>query len=139
MKFCYSCGKTTPGEPLYCHFCGHSFDIKLCPSRHENPRWAEVCSHCGSRNLSEPQRRVPILFRVVAVVVLAIPAIPLVIASIVLAVAAWTLLTQRAVPNGKLITGAIFLGALWAAWGTLPHAVRGSIQALLKRRDRERG
>ena len=28
----------TAGEPLFCNFCGRSYDLKLCPHRHPNPR-----------------------------------------------------------------------------------------------------
>src|ERR1700692_4964781 len=60
MRYCHNCHRVTRGEPLYCHRCGSSFDAKLCPSRHLNPRWAVVCSQCGSRDLSTPAPRLPI-------------------------------------------------------------------------------
>ena len=63
MKFCYECGRITGGEPLFCNFCGRSYDVKLCPKLHANPRFAEACSRCGSRDLSIPQPKVPFAFR----------------------------------------------------------------------------
>jgi hypothetical protein len=38
--------------------------VKLCPRRHENPRFAEVCSQCGSRELSTPQPKVSVLWKI---------------------------------------------------------------------------
>jgi hypothetical protein len=64
MKYCYECGRMTAGEPRYCQFCGRTYDVKLCPRRHENPRFAEVCSQCGSRELSTPQPKVSPVWRV---------------------------------------------------------------------------
>jgi RNA polymerase subunit RPABC4/transcription elongation factor Spt4 len=65
MKYCYECGRITAGEPRYCQFCGRTYDVKLCPRRHENPRFAEVCSQCGSRELSTPQPKVSSLWKVI--------------------------------------------------------------------------
>src|SRR5438552_18431561 len=59
VKFCYHCGRVTVGEPLFCNFCGRSYDVKLCPKLHANPRGTRVCSKCGSTELSTPQPRVP--------------------------------------------------------------------------------
>lgn len=64
MKYCYECGRMTAGEARYCQFCGRTYDVKLCPRRHENPRFAEVCSQCGSRELSVPQPKVSLVWRV---------------------------------------------------------------------------
>src|SRR5438034_11249434 len=58
MKHCYHCGRLTSGDPLFCNTCGRSFDKKLCPRHHPNPRSAEICSRCGSRELSTPQPKV---------------------------------------------------------------------------------
>src|ERR1700756_5276548 len=59
MRFCNQCHRMTAGEPLFCNFCGRSYDVKLCPHRHPNPRNAEICSQCGSRELSTPHPRMP--------------------------------------------------------------------------------
>ena len=54
MKFCNNCKKLSPGEPLFCLQCSRSFNVKLCPARHINPRSAVACGECGSRDLSTP-------------------------------------------------------------------------------------
>jgi hypothetical protein len=64
MKYCYQCGHTTAGKPLFCNSCGCTYDVKLCPKLHVNPRLANACSFCGSRLLSTPHPRVPVHWRV---------------------------------------------------------------------------
>ena len=41
--------------------------MKLCPRLHSNPRGAEVCSKCGSRELSTPQPKIPMSWRLLAI------------------------------------------------------------------------
>ena len=84
MKYCYQCGKLTAGEPLFCNFCGRSYDVKLCPRQHPNSRVAEVCSQCGSRELSMPQLRVPIRWRVIAFLLNVLVRILIVLVAVVL-------------------------------------------------------
>ena len=62
MTYCYNCGHMTAGEPLFCGKCGRTYDVKLCPRLHPNPRGAEVCARCGSRELSTPQPKIPLSF-----------------------------------------------------------------------------
>ena len=69
MKYCYNCGHMTPGDPLFCNVCGRSYDVKLCPRMHVNPRGAQVCSQCGNRELSTPQPKIPMSLRLLAIVV----------------------------------------------------------------------
>lgn len=63
MKYCNRCHKLTLGEPVFCNYCGSSFGVKLCGRLHSNPRSAQACSHCGSRDFSTPQPKIPIIFR----------------------------------------------------------------------------
>src|SRR3984885_12527898 len=69
MKYCYQCGKMTAGEALYCGTCGRTYDVRLCPRAHVNPRGAEVCSKCGSRELSTPQPKIPMSLRLLALLI----------------------------------------------------------------------
>ena len=55
MRLCLACHRITTGEPFFCNHCGRSYDVKLCNRLHQNSRRAEVCSQCGSRELSVPQ------------------------------------------------------------------------------------
>ena len=65
MRFCYNChrltGSTPNGEPLFCSFCGRTYNTKYCHRLHPNPRSAEVCAQCGSKDLTTPQPKVPFL------------------------------------------------------------------------------
>ncbi len=54
MRYCNHCRKFTAGKAPFCNFCGRSYGVKLCPRGHSNPRAAEACSECGSKDLSTP-------------------------------------------------------------------------------------
>src|SRR6202163_4607595 len=84
MKYCYECGHVTAGEPLFCHHCGHTYNVKLCARLHANPRSAEACSQCGSRDLSTPQPRVPLWVPVVEFLVSLVPGLVLAVVSALL-------------------------------------------------------
>ncbi len=131
MKYCYECGHVTGGEPLYCHFCGRTYDVKLCPRHHANPRFAEVCSQCGSRDLSTPQPKVSLLWRVGAVLVRILLGALLVAASIALLVA---LLSMREVQNGLIAIGLLLVG-LWFLWSLLPDWFQKAIHWALKKKE----
>src|SRR5438552_5742618 len=73
MRYCNQCHRITPGEPMFCNFCGRSYDSKLCPHRHPNPRNAEICSQCGSRELSTPHPELPIWLAPLAMLLPVLP------------------------------------------------------------------
>jgi len=139
MKYCYECGKLTAGEPLFCNFCGRSYDVKLCPRLHVNSRVAEVCSQCGSRDFSTPQPRVSVWWRLFAFLVkVAVGALLALIAlGVVLAILQQLLESQRL--EGTVIALAILLGVLAWIWGQLPNWLRSLIRRVLKRKERGNG
>jgi RNA polymerase subunit RPABC4/transcription elongation factor Spt4 len=63
MKLCFSCGRVTARVPSYCHYCGKTYNVRLCLRGHINLRSANVCSQCGSKELSTPQRKIPFLLK----------------------------------------------------------------------------
>ncbi len=63
MRFCHNCHRITTGKPTFCGNCGSTFNARLCPRLHANPRAANVCSQCGSRDLSTPQPKVSLAVR----------------------------------------------------------------------------
>ena len=132
MKYCYQCGRLTAGEPLYCNSCGRSYNVKLCPRHHPNPRSAEVCSQCGSRELSTPQPRVSFWWKVLEVLVEIALGIVLVLVSLSAIVA---LLRMREVQNGLLML-AIPLALLWWLWSQLPEWFRKLVRRSLRRKER---
>lgn len=58
MRYCAYCKRLNTGQPIFCQFCGHSFDIRICRAcGHQNPPAALACRRCGRTNLSEPSGR----------------------------------------------------------------------------------
>jgi len=132
MKYCYQCGRMTSGEPLFCSFCGRSYDVKLCPRLHVNSRRAEICSQCGSRDLSTPQPKVSWWWKVFGVLLRYGLGAFLVLLSLLAAV---ELLTVPQVQNG-VVCLAILFGALWWLWSELPNWLRDFVRRLIKRKER---
>jgi hypothetical protein len=135
MKYCYNCNRITPGEPLFCNFCGKSFNVKLCPRMHANPRSAEACSQCGSRDLSTPQPKVPLWAPVLQFFLSLIPGCILTVLSI-LSVA---LVIRALLQSPRALTSLIFLlmalGVLWWIWSQIPQWFRKAIYKMLKRKQ----
>lgn len=133
MKFCFNCGRITAGDPLFCNYCGRSYDTKLCPRMHPNPRRAEVCSRCGSRDFSTPQPRRPIWAPVLGLLLSAIPGFFLVLASVALVL--FLLVTVLSNPSALLpfLFIGIALSILWGMWSQIPNWFRSAIYSLLKR------
>lgn len=130
MKYCYECGKMTAGEPLFCGTCGRSYDAKLCPRLHANPRGAQVCSHCGSRDLSTPQPKVPVTLQFLALVTRLGLGLLLLYATLTLVVAA----VRSPAVQQHLIALGILLGTLWLLWSKLPDWFREAIRTFWKSR-----
>jgi len=137
MKYCFNCNRITPGEPLFCNTCGGSYDWKLCPRRHKNPRTAEACSQCGSRDLSTPQPRRPVWVLPLGFVLAVLPGVFLIIASIAVLFAAIIAILQHPEMIVMLILLAIPFGILWGMWLEIPSWFRSWVYRLLKRK-RER-
>jgi len=131
MKYCYACGHRTGREPLFCNFCGRSYEVKLCASLHANPRTAEACSHCGSRDLSVPQPKVPIPWLFLAVLAQAVSGLLLLSLSIPLTAVFLNDLSRRSAPPDRLLIGMFGLIVLWSLWVMLPDASRWIIHRSL--------
>jgi hypothetical protein len=132
MKYCYHCGRLTSGEPVFCNFCGRSYDVKLCPRLHPNPRVATVCSRCGSRELSTPQPKVSFWWKILILVLQLLGGIALVYLSLSVVV---ELLKSPMVQAGLI--GLVFLvAALWALWILLPEWLRKLITRRIARKER---
>jgi hypothetical protein len=134
MKHCYQCGRMTAGEPLFCSSCGRTYGVKLCPRLHVNPRSAEVCSQCGSREMSTPQPRVSIWWKVLEVLVEVSLGVLLVFVTAAVVVAA---LESAQVQNGLLVL-AVLVGLLWWLWSQLPEWFRKLVRKALRRKERGR-
>ena len=133
MKFCFNCGRVTPGEPLFCNYCGRSYDIKLCQRMHPNPRKAEVCSRCGSRDFSTPQPPRPFWAPLLEFVLTAIPGFLLLLASVSLVL----FFVVEVLSNTGALLSFLFIGIalaiLWSMWSQIPQWFRRAMYSLLKR------
>jgi DNA-directed RNA polymerase subunit RPC12/RpoP len=139
MKFCYGCGHVTSGTPLYCNTCGRTYNVKLCPRRHMNPRYAEACSQCGSRELSTPQPRVPWWVSTVEILLTLIPGSFLGFVSVFVVITIGMVLVEDPGMIVLLVIASIALGILWAIWSETPSWFRSAVYRLVRRRrNRER-
>lgn len=132
MKYCFNCNHLTAGEPFFCNRCGASYDVKLCPRLHVNPRWAEVCSQCGVRDLSTPQPKVPLWGRALLGVT------PVVLAGLFGAVSIILVLNfhRQLVDDPDLLFFlAILIALFWLLYSEIPNSIRRFIHRRLKRKD----
>jgi RNA polymerase subunit RPABC4/transcription elongation factor Spt4 len=132
MKYCYQCGRITAGEPLYCDSCGRSYDVKLCPRHHANSRSAEVCSQCGSRELSTPQPRVPVWWKVLEFLAKVVFGVLLVC----LTLAGFLAFLKTPQFQNALIVFGILIGLLWWLWSLLPEWFRKLVRRSIRRKER---
>src|SRR5579872_4410908 len=138
MRYCHNCHKITTGEPLFCHSCGSTYDAKLCPARHINPRWATVCSQCGSRDLSTPAPRVP--FWLVPLLLLGSLLPGLVLVLLLVLVAAGIIhevLTNQAI-QGQLVAILLILALLWYLYLKLPHFIQNMFRSLWRKPKKDK-
>jgi RNA polymerase subunit RPABC4/transcription elongation factor Spt4 len=134
MKYCYQCGKLTAGEPLFCGTCGRTYDVKLCPRLHVNPRGAEVCSKCGSRELSTPQPKIPMSIRLLALLARLGLGLLLFYASLSLIVA----LVRTPAVRSDLVALGTLMACLWWLWSKLPDWFQEAIRSFwVSRRRRD--
>lgn len=54
MKRCTACFRYGRSNTQYCSHCGRSFNVRICPRGHINPRGVSFCTECGSADLSTP-------------------------------------------------------------------------------------
>ena len=137
MSYCNHCYRITTGQPLFCNFCGRSFDLKLCPSRHLNPRSAEICSQCGSRELSTPHPRVPLWLAPVSFLLSMFPGLLLFLLTLMFLIGFFqVLLTNQQVQTQFVLIG-LFLIGLWYLYMHLPAFLRRLISRLFSRSHRD--
>jgi len=139
MKFCYHCNRITPGEPLFCNYCGRSYDVKLCPRLHVNPRSADVCSQCGSREFSTPQPRMPFRTRVLVVLTMLVLGTVLLLSSLLFIVEVLKAALSNAQVQGVVAGLAILIALLWWMWLQIPHWLRNLVQRCFHSLRREKG
>lgn len=45
---------------MFCHYCGRTWQVRLCPRGHENDPDAQFCGICGSADLTETAGPMPL-------------------------------------------------------------------------------
>jgi RNA polymerase subunit RPABC4/transcription elongation factor Spt4 len=130
MKLCLNCRRTTPGKPTFCNFCGSSFNVRLCPSKHINPRSAEACSQCGSRELSQAQPKPRLLLRPLLFLLSLSPGLFLIAALIAFVMAFVRKLFSD--PSGllPLMCLGLLLCVLFGIWIMLPNFLKEFIKRI---------
>lgn len=137
-RYCYNCGRISGGDPLFCNACGRSFDKKLCPRHHPNPRSAEICSKCGSRELSTPQPKVSILWRFLELLIRTVLVLLFLFLTLLFVLGLIReLLGSPMVQTGLVLLGLLLFGLGWI-WGKLPHWFRNFVRKQLKKRRHRR-
>jgi len=137
MRYCHNCHKITTGEPLFCHSCGSTYDAKLCPARHINPRWALVCSQCGSRDLSTPAPRIQWWLKPLLLLVSLFPGLLLLLLLVLAVVGVFQAVLSNQPIQAQLVVALVLLALLWWLWLPLPHFVQNMFRSLWPRRKRE--
>jgi RNA polymerase subunit RPABC4/transcription elongation factor Spt4 len=130
MRFCPQCHKLTSGEPLFCNNCGATYDAKLCPARHLNPRHAEVCSQCGSRDLSTPAPRLPLWLRPVLFTASLLPGLILALLLVLVVVAMLRELATNGQIQAQLMVLLFILAILWWLYIHLPNFIQKALRSL---------
>jgi hypothetical protein len=138
MKLCFSCGKVTTGVPSYCHYCGKTYNVKLCSRGHINPRSANICSQCGSREMSTPQRKIPFLLK--PLIFLLSHFVGIVLIFLLVAFVVYFAYQIVVDPNGllPLMCIGLSLGLLFLFWMMLPNFIRSLIRWLFRRKGHKK-
>jgi hypothetical protein len=130
MKYCTNCHRITTVEPLFCNICGSSYNVKFCPRLHPNPRAAQTCSQCGSRELSTPQPKPGFGSYPFLLLVKILPGVALGIATVFFAYALiHALISARQLVVPLLFQAGSLLLLAWVLYSILPEF----LQKILKR------
>jgi RNA polymerase subunit RPABC4/transcription elongation factor Spt4 len=138
MRYCPQCHRLTTGDPLFCNHCGATYDAKLCPARHLNPRNAEVCAQCGSRDLSTPAPRLALWLRPLLFGLSLVPGIILALLLVMVAVGILNGIATSARLQGQLVVLFIVLALLWWFYIHLPKLIQNALRSLWKTKPKDK-
>lgn len=107
--------------------------MKLCHRLHVNPREAQICSECGSRDLTQPAPKLSFWLRFILFLLSFIPGILLLILSAAFLIAyAYVLFVQPAL-QFRFMLGGLVLGLLWLLYMELPGFVRSKVHRQMRK------
>jgi len=137
MRYCHQCHRITPGEPLFCNSCGRSYNLKLCPHRHPNPRNAEVCGQCGSRDLSTPHPNVPLWLAPLVALLSVLPGLLLFSVTVLFLIGFVNALVSNQQLLFQFMLVGLMLAFVWYLYMHLPAFLRRFISRLFRRSHRD--
>lgn len=135
MRYCNNCHRIIPGDPLFCHFCGRSFDVKLCPHRHVNPRIAQVCTECGSRDLSIPAPVMGIIKQSLLFVLSVGPGVLLLLMTILVVVGFIQVIFTDPAMLFRFLILIFLIGIVWRIYMAFPPPLRTLLKNLWPKRQ----
>jgi RNA polymerase subunit RPABC4/transcription elongation factor Spt4 len=138
MRYCPQCKRLTAGDPLYCNHCGATYDAKLCPARHLNPRNAEVCAQCGSRDLSTPAPRMSLWLRPVLFLLALLPGVLLALLLLLVVVAMFQQLATNGQIQAQLVILLLRLAILWWFYIHLPKFIQKALRSLWSNKQKDK-
>ncbi|SRR6266567_980396 len=124
MRYCTACHRFTAGDPLFCATCGRTYHVRLCPRLHVNPRGAEVCAQCGSRELTQPEPRTSLGTAIGLRLLSYLPGVVLLLASVWLFFAFLHVLLMNGEVQGQLLLILLWVGLGWWLYTHLPPGMR---------------
>jgi RNA polymerase subunit RPABC4/transcription elongation factor Spt4 len=139
MRYCNQCHRITSGDPLFCNFCGRSYDVKLCPHRHPNPRNANMCSQCGSRELSTPHPHLPIWLGPLLALLSALPGLLLLAVTVLFLFGFASAVATHPQLQLQLMIVGLMLAFLWYLYMHLPALLKRMLSRLVGRSHSSKG
>ena len=138
MRYCPQCHRLTTGEPLFCNHCGATYDAKLCPARHLNPRNAEVCSQCGSRDLSTPAPRLALWLRPVLFGLSLLPGVLLALVLLMVAIGIINQIATNGQVQVQILVLFLLLALLWFIYIHIPKFIQKALRSLWTSRKKDK-
>jgi len=126
----------TLGKPLFCTFCGKTYEAKLCPRLHVNPREAQVCSECGSRDLTTPAPRPPFWLYLGLISLSLLSGFVLVALSIGFVITYLYVAFVRPDLQFRFMFLGLVLGGLWLLYIEMPGFVRSRLRRGIRKTSR---
>jgi len=138
MRYCPQCHRLTAADPLYCSHCGSTYDAKLCPARHLNPRNAEVCAQCGSRDLSTPAPPLPLWLRPLLFILSLAPGVILALLLMMVGFGIVHEIATNSQVQGQLVILFLLLALLWWIYIHLPHFIQKALRSLWPNKKKDK-
>ncbi len=128
MRYCFHCSRITVGEPSFCNFCGRTYDLKWCHRLHANVREAQVCSECGSRDLTTPHPKISFWLRPILFLLSLLPGVALLFLTIAFFFADLYVVFSEPGLQFRFMLLGLVLALLWLVYIQLPGYLRRQVR-----------